>query len=128
MQQTQKEATKDGVVWMSINSAAAGKQGFVTPDEANELIKKEEAHPSAYLLDPSGAIGHLYGAATTPHMFVINPDGILVYAGAIDDQPSVSHSTIKTATNYVKAALADLKAGQPVKTSTSKPYGCGVKY
>src|SRR5688500_4754529 len=80
MQKTQEEATKDGVVWITINSAAEGKQGFVTPDEANELIKKEDAHPTAYLLDSSGAIGHSYGASTTPHMFVIDPEGTLVYA------------------------------------------------
>jgi hypothetical protein len=128
MQETQKEATKDGVVWLTVNSAAQGKQGFVTADQANEIIKKENAHQTAYLLDPAGTIGHEYGASTTPHMFVINPEGVLVYAGGIDDQPSVSHSTIKTATNYVKAALADLKAGHAVKVSSSKPYGCAVKY
>lgn len=128
MQDLQKDATGKGVVWLSIVSSAQGKQGYTTGEEANKIIAKEKSAETARLLDPTGAIGTVYGASTTPHMFVIDPQGIVVYAGGIDDQPSVSHSTVKTAKNYVKAALDDLAAGKPVAVATAKPYGCNVKY
>lgn len=128
MQDLQRAATGKGVVWLSIVSSAEGKQGYTTGEEANKIIAKEKSAETARLLDPTGALGTLYGASTTPHMFVIDAQGVLVYAGGIDDQPSVSHSTVKTAKNYVKAALDDLAAGKAVAVATSKPYGCNVKY
>ena len=128
MQDMQKDAAAKGIVWLTINSAAEGKQGYTDADGANKIIANEKAKEAAYLLDSSGEIGRLYNASSTPHMFVIDPEGILVYAGAMDDQPSVSHNSLDGATNYVKLALADLAAGQAVKVATSKPYGCAVKY
>jgi peroxiredoxin len=128
MQNMQKEATGQGIIWLSVVSSAEGKQGYTTAKEANELISKEGSNATARILDIGGSLGRLYGAATTPHMYVINTDGTLVYAGAMDDQNSVSHGSLKTAKNYVKATLDDLKAGQKVQISSSKPYGCAVKY
>lgn len=128
MQSLQKEATADGVVWISIISSAKDKEGNVTAEEANKIAADQKAAPSHILLDESGTIGNLYGAKTTPHMFVIDKDGTLVYAGAIDDKSGFDPEEVKTANNYVRAALADLKAGKPVATSSTKPYGCGVKY
>ncbi len=128
MQDLQRAATAKGAVWLTVLSSAKGKQGYVDGAGANKIMADEKAAPTAYLLDADGALGRLYGAQTSPHMFVIDKDGTLVYAGGIDDQPSVNHSTVKTANNYVKAALADLDAGQPVKIATAKPYGCGIKY
>lgn len=128
MQDLQREATAKGVAWLTVLSSAKGKQGYVDGEGANKIIAEENSAPTAYLLDADGALGRLYGAQTSPHMFVIDQNGMLVYAGGIDDQPSVNHSTVKSANNYVKAALTDLEAGQPVKIATSKPYGCGIKY
>lgn len=128
MQRSQAQARRDGVVWLTINSGAAGKQGHVTADAANALIKTQATASAAYLLDPTGAIGRLYGAKTTPHMFVIDRAGTLVYAGAIDDRPTADPADLKGANNYVRAALADLGAGRGVKVASSKAYGCGVKY
>ena len=128
MQNLQKEATDDGVVWISINSGAEGKEGFVTPEEEKTLLEKEGAHPSYVLLDTKGTIGKLYGAKTTPHMFVINGEGTLVYAGAIDSDKSFKPEAIETSTNYVREALKSLKAGTPIEVSETAPYGCGVKY
>lgn len=128
MQTLQKNATDKGVVWLSVASSAAGKQGYMDAGESNRWIAQEKSKTSALLLDPEGTMGRLYEAATTPHMFVIDKDGILAYAGAIDDQPSVSHATLKDAKNYVTAAVDSLLANQPVETPTSKPYGCSVKY
>lgn len=124
----QADARKDGVVWLTINSAAAGKQGAVTGAQANQIMRAADASPSAYLLDGSGAIGQAYGAKTTPHMFVINPAGTLVYAGGIDSIPSADPADLGRAQNYVRLALADVKAGKAVGTPTAKPYGCSVKY
>jgi peroxiredoxin len=126
MQKTQKQATDDGVVWLSIVSSAPGKQGYLTPEAA--AAKKKEINSTALLLDPDGAVGHLYEARTTPDMFVINGEGTLVYKGAIDDQPNPDPATLEGAKNYVVAALADLKAGKPVTTAETKSYGCSVKY
>jgi peroxiredoxin len=128
MQNLQKEATSKGIVWLTISSSAEGKQGFTRPEEAKSVMARENSHETARILDSDGMIGKLYGATNTPQMFVINGEGTLVYAGAIDDKPSVSHSTVRDANNYVKAALDDLSAGRAVKISTSKPYGCGIKY
>lgn len=128
MQALQAETTKDGVVWVSIVSSAKDKEGNVTAEEANKLIADQKALPSHKILDESGEIGKLYDAKTTPHMFVIDKDGILVYQGAIDDKSGFDQEEVKTAKNYVRAALVDLKAGKPVEVSSTKPYGCGVKY
>lgn len=128
MQKLQGEATKAGVVWLTINSGAVGKQGHVTPAQANEKRTAQGFQSTAYLLDPSGAIGRPYAAKTTPHMYVIDPKGTLVYAGGIDDRPTANPADIKGSNNYVRAALADLRANRSVQVSTSKPYGCSVKY
>lgn len=128
MQALQKEATDDGVIWISVVSSAKGKEGYTTPEEAKAIIEEQGAHPTHKILDADGAIGHLYGAKTTPHMFVIDKDGILAYAGAIDDQNSFDPATIKGAKNYVREALRNLKEGKAVETPTTPSYGCGVKY
>lgn len=128
MQKTQAAAVQQGAVWLTINSGAPGKQGYMTGVEALAFEKKEKAKATAYLLDPKGIIGKLYEARTTPHMYVIDPRGTLVYAGAIDDKPTADTADIAGARNHVLAALADMQAGKPVAVATSKPYGCAVKY
>lgn len=128
MQALQKDATAQDVVWLSVVSSAPGAQGFADGARANELTEKRGAHPSAVLLDPQGKLGHLYGAQTTPHMFVIDKAGTLVYNGAIDSLPSSDPDDIAKATNYVNQALSQLAAGQSVTPPTTKPYGCSVKY
>ncbi len=129
MQATQKAAAAiDGVEWISIVSSAPGKQGNVDAKEAQKIVDDQGATITAKILDPSGAIGKLYAAKTTPHMFVIDTQGTLAYAGAIDDKSSPSPKTIKGAKNYVLAALDNLTTGQPVETPQTMPYGCAVKY
>lgn len=129
MQNTQKAAVADGVVWLSINSASySGAQGDLSNTEAAAWEKKMGASATAYLRDQSGKVGHLYEAKTTPHLFVISPQGKLVYQGAIDSAPSTNPSDTAKATNYVKAALQSVKAGKPVEKATTHPYGCSVKY
>lgn len=128
MQRTQSAARADGVVWLTINSGATGKQGNVNGQQANAIMKRQGFNSTAYLLDASGDIGRAYGAKTTPHMFVIDPKGTLVYAGGIDNIPSADPADIGKAQSFVKLALADIKAGKPVATTTSRPYGCSVKY
>ncbi|HEU4601695.1 MAG TPA: redoxin family protein [Steroidobacteraceae bacterium] len=128
MQTQQANATKDGVVWLTINSGAPGKQGHLDGSGAKEVIASTGAKQTAYLLDPSGDAGRAYGAKTTPHMFVIDSKGIVQYAGGIDSIPSADVDDISKATQYVPQALADLKAGTAVRVTTSVPYGCSVKY
>jgi len=128
MQQLQQRYTGQGVVWLSINSSAAGKQGHLTTETAQQFVKERVAHPTAVLLDPDGAVGRRYGAKTTPHMFIIDPKGILIYAGAIDDIASSDPSDIPKAVNYVAAALEEAMAGRTVSVKESRPYGCSVKY
>ncbi len=128
MQKLQQEWTSKGVVWLTILSSAAGQQGQLDAAQANAYFAQQHAAPSAILLDPSGEIGRLYDAKTTPHMFVINPDGVLVYNGAIDDKPTSDQADLATASNYVSAALTEGMAGKAVTTATSRPYGCGIKY
>jgi len=128
MQKLQQEWTAKGVVWLTVMSSATGQQGYMEPAQADAYFAKQKASPSAILLDPSGEIGRLYDAKTTPHMFVIGPDGMLVYNGAIDDKPSSDQSDLATASNFVSAALAEGMAGKAVTTATSRPYGCGIKY
>jgi peroxiredoxin len=128
MQRLQKAWTDRGVAWLTINSSAPGKQGHVDGAKANALMKQKDGSPTAVLLDPAGRVGRLYAAKTTPHMFVVDPKGTLVYAGGIDDKPSTSRADVAPATNYVADALAEATAGRPVTTPSSQPYGCSVKY
>ncbi|MBA2467429.1 MAG: thioredoxin family protein [Sphingomonas sp.] len=128
MQKTQAAAAKDGVVWLSINSGAPGKQGHMSGPEAKAFVAEAGARPTAYLLDPRGVVGNAYDAKTTPHMYLVNKAGTLVYAGGIDDKPTPNPADINGARNHVLAALAELKAGKPVSVATSRPYGCAVKY
>jgi len=128
MQKTQAAALADGAVWLSINSSAPGKQGHMSGAEAKKVVADLKARPSAYLLDPKGVVGQGYDAKTTPHMYIINKAGQLVYAGGIDDKPTKDKEDIKGARNHVLAALGELKAGKPVSVSTTRPYGCAVKY
>lgn len=129
MQGLQKRYTGKGVVWYSIDSGAEGKEGYLTPEAAVKQIKKAGMASTALLLDPKGEVGRLYGAKTTPHMFVIDPKGSLIYMGAIDDKPSTDKSDDpKNAHNYVAAALDSAMAGKPVETPATQSYGCSVKY
>lgn len=128
MQKLQKEWTGKGVVWLTVLSSAPGKQGHVSPQEENDYIKKENASPTAALMDEKGAVGKLYGAKTTPHMYIIDPQGKLVYVGAIDDKSTTDKSDVATAKNYVTAALTEATSGKPVTTASTQPYGCSVKY
>ena len=128
MPATQKVAEAEGVVWLSINSGYPGSEGDFAPAAVIAWQKKTGATPTAYCRDQDGKVGRLYDARHTPTLFVVNPAGTLVYAGGIDDINSANPSDIARATNYVKAALADLKAGQPVAKATTRAYGCAVKY
>ena len=128
MQRLQKEWTGKGVVWFTILSSAPGQQGYVTAGDENAYLAKMQAAPTAALLDPSGEIGHLYDAKTSPQMVVINPQGVVIYDGAIDDKPTTDLSDIPGATNYVSLALEQSMAGKQVQTSATRPYGCSVKY
>ncbi|MGA1342192.1 MAG: redoxin domain-containing protein [Hyphomonas sp.] len=128
MQSLQKSAAADGYVWISVISSARGEQGYADAARANELAASRGAAPTHVILDEAGTIGRLYGAKTTPHMFVITADGKLAYDGAIDSIPSARVDDIAAATNYVTAALADIGAGKSVATPVTKPYGCSVKY
>ncbi|SFS02620.1 redoxin domain-containing protein [Sphingomonas jatrophae] len=128
MQRTQAAARAAGAVWLTVNSGAPGKQGHMSGPQADAFVASAKARPAAYLLDASGAVGRAYAAKTTPHMFVINPAGRLVYDGAIDDKPTADPADIKTAKNLVMAAVNETRAGKPVSVATSRPYGCSVKY
>jgi peroxiredoxin len=128
MQRLQQEWTAKGVVWLTVLSSAPGKQGYLGGAEENEYVKKVNAAPSAILLDPAGALGHLYDAKTTPHMYVIDPKGTLIYNGAIDDKPTTEVADVTGARNYVSTALTEAMAGKPVSNPTTRPYGCSVKY
>ena len=128
MQSLQTKYTKDGVVWLAVNSTEPGHQEYKKPDVMNGILKSSKASPTAYLMDESGSTGMSYGARTTPHMYIINPQGTLAYAGGIDDKRSANIADIKSAKNFVAAALDEMKAGKPVSVATSTPYGCSVKY
>lgn len=125
---TQQAAVKDGVIWLQINSGAPGEQGDYAPAKVMDWQKRNAVASTAYFRDQDGTVGKLYDARTTPHMYVIDPAGTLVYAGGIDNIRSSKPEDIAKATNYVTAALGDLKAGRPVQTKNSQPYGCSVKY
>ncbi len=128
MQNLQKKYTAQDVVWLSINSSAQGKQGHLTPKTAKAVMKTRGSSPTAILLDADGSVGKLYAAKTTPHMYVIDPTGKLVYQGAIDDQASANPKSIAKANNYVAGVLDKMLAGKTVEPQSTKPYGCSVKY
>jgi peroxiredoxin len=128
MQKLQKQWTAQGVVWFTILSSAPGKQGYVDANAENTYMAKMGAAPTAALLDPTGAIGHSFDAKTTPQMVVINPQGVIIYDGAIDNRPTDDLKDIAGATNYVNLALGEALAGKPVETAATRPYGCSVKY
>jgi len=128
MPKLQKEYTAKGVIWLSIDSSAVGKEGYYPLQGLNKFMVDKGGSPTAIFADTDGRIGHLYGAQTTPHMFVIDPQGALIYQGAIDDTPSAEIDDLKTAKNYVSAALDAAMNGKPVAVSTTKSYGCSVKY
>ncbi|MEO0440928.1 MAG: redoxin domain-containing protein [Pseudomonadota bacterium] len=128
MQKTQAAARKQGAVWLTINSGAPGKQGHMSGEQAQKLFADQEHKASHYLLDVKGLVGKAYSARTTPHMYVIDGAGTLVYQGGIDDKPTANPADIKGARNHVIAALDDLQSGQPVQMANTRAYGCSVKY
>ncbi|RVU49577.1 thioredoxin family protein [Rubrivivax rivuli] len=128
MQGTQKEATAKGVVWLAVSSTAPDSKDYKKPAELAQWMQGEKAAATATLMDDDGKIGRAYGARTTPHMYIVDPAGTLVYAGGIDDKPSSNPADIPGAKNFVKAALAETLAGKPVTQANTRPYGCSVKY
>ncbi len=128
MQKLQTEYTAKDVIWLSINSSAIGKEGNQSAEEANTYMDDKKSAATARILDPTGVIGKAYEAKVTPHMYVINKEGVLVYEGAIDDNDSNKQEDIATSKNYVKAALDALAEGKPIESAQTKAYGCGVKY
>ena len=128
MQTLQKEFGGKGVVWLAINSTEEASSDYLAPPKLAGWISEKQAAPTATLMDESGQIGQLYGARTTPHMFIINPAGLLIYAGAIDSIPSARLEDIRSATNYVRQGLNETLAGKPVSVAQSRAYGCSVKY
>ena len=128
MQALQKEWTEKGVVWFTVISSAPGTQGYVTASQENDYLGKMHAVPTAALLDPDGKVGRLYSAKTTPDMYVIDPQGKLIYSGAIDNRPTPDTADIQGADNYVSDALSSAMSGKPVAMSYTRAYGCSVKY
>ncbi len=128
MQNLQKEWTAKGVVWFTVISSAPGMQGFMTPAQENSYLVQVHAAPTAVLMDADGSIGHLFDARTTPQMVVINPEGKIIYEGAVDDKPTAEAQDIRGANNYVSDALSAAMAGKPIATLFTRPYGCAVKY
>jgi peroxiredoxin len=130
MQNLQKKYTEKGVKWFSINSSAKGKEGYLTAEEAAKQMKDVEHGSSTLLIDEDGKVGKAYGAKTTPHMFVIDPKGKVIYAGAIDNRPTADKADVEKATNYVAVALDSEMSTPPKKidVSSTKAYGCSVKY
>ena len=128
MQATQKAAREQGAIWLTINSGAEGKQGHMTGAEAKALIDRQNIQSTDYLLDPKGLVGKAYGARTTPHLYIIDGSGILVYQGGIDDRPTANTADIKDARNHVLAALKEMRSGNKISVAQSRPYGCSVKY
>jgi peroxiredoxin len=128
MQKLQAEYTGKGVVWLSIDSSAPGFEGNITPEQAQKVMKDWNTKQTALLLDPEGKAGRAYNARNTPHMFVINPEGKIVYEGAIDSKATPNPADIPSSTNYVKAALDESMSGKSVSNSNTRPYGCSIKY
>ena len=128
MQALQERAEADGVVWLSVVSSAPGEQGYFEPAAMNARTEQEGGRQAAVLLDPTGEVGRAYDAQTSPHMFVIDPEGRVVYNGAIDDRPTTDLADLEGATNYVVPAIAAAQAGESVDPASTQPYGCSVKY
>ena len=128
MQKLQQQATADGIVWLSVISSKPGKQGHVSGAKANELTRSRNAAPTAVILDETSEIGLLYGAKTTPHMYIIDKTWQLVYMGGIDSIPTSNEADIAAAKNYVRVALDAMAAGKAIEDSVTRPYGCSVKY
>lgn len=128
MQALQRDAAARGVVWLQVISSAPGQQGYLDGPGAIARVAQEQATVSATLLDGDGVMGRAYGALNTPQVVMINPEGLIIYQGAIDDRPSARPETLEGATNYVRAAWADIDAGRPVQIAQTQPYGCSVKY
>jgi hypothetical protein len=128
MQALQRDAAARGVVWLQVISSAPGEQGHLDGPGAIASVAEEQATVTATLLDPEGVVGRAYGALNTPQIVMVNPEGQIVYQGAIDDRPSARPETLEGATNYVRAAWADMDAGRPVQIAQTTPYGCSVKY
>lgn len=128
MQRLQEKYTDKDVTWFSVVSSAPGKQGHHPPEKMNAKNEEYGGQQTAILMDESGEVGRTYGARTTPHMYVINPEGELIYKGGIDDKPTTDEADIETATNFVSAALDAAMNGEEVETKTAPPYGCSVKY
>ncbi|HYC69720.1 MAG TPA: redoxin domain-containing protein [Opitutaceae bacterium] len=124
----QQEAKASGIVWLQINSGHQGAQGDYDPNDVKGWMNKNKVVSTAYFRDQDGKVGKMYDARTTPHMYIVDPKGTLVYAGGIDSIQSGNPADIAKATNYVREALMDLKDGKPIRTATSRPYGCNVKY
>lgn len=128
MQATQEEAISKGAIWLAINSTAESQSDYLPPAKMGEWMQGKNASATATLIDADGRIGKAYGAKTTPHMYIIDPKGTLIYAGAIDSVPSTRLEDLDKATNYVKQAFAELQAGKPLSKSVTTAYGCAVKY
>ena len=128
MQKLQEEYTGKGVVWLTIDSNAPGTEGNLTSEQAMQKMTEWKTHQTSLLLDPEGKAGRAYGAKNTPNMVVINPEGKLIYEGAIDSKATPNPADIPNSTNYVKVALDESLAGKPVTTANTRPYGCSVKY
>ncbi|WCM92785.1 redoxin domain-containing protein [Acidovorax sp. NCPPB 2350] len=128
MPATQKDAQGQGVVWLAINSTEKASADYLEPPKLAAWLRERQAAPTAVLMDEEGTVGHAYGARTTPHLYIVDPQGTLVYAGGIDSIPSARPADIDRATNYVKAALADVAARRPIATASTQPYGCSIKY
>ena len=128
MQGTQKDATGKGVVWLAINSTEPGHPDYLAPAALRAWMVEQKAAATHTLMDETGKIGQAYDARTTPHMYIINPQGLLIYAGGIDSIASARSEDIKTATNYVKVGLTESLSGKPISNATTRPYGCSVKY
>jgi len=128
MQRLQETSVGQGVVWLSINSSAPGKQGNFPPERWRQILEERRSAANATLLDPEGKVGKLYGAQTTPHLFIVDPKGILIYQGAIDSIASADPADVPKARNHVQAALEEAMAGKPVSVSSTQSYGCSVKY
>jgi len=128
MQKLQKEFTDKGVVWLAVDSSAPGKEGNLTPEQAEKKMTEWKTHVTALVLDQDGKAGQAYGAKNTPHMFIIDPEGKIIYAGAIDSKATPNPADISSSTNYVKVALDESMSGKPVSTASTRPYGCSVKY
>lgn len=128
MQAQQKEAAAKGIVWLTVASSAPGEQGFVTPAQANELTTKRNAAPAAVLIDPQSKVARAYAASVTPHMYIIDAQGMLVYKGGIDSLATADINDIPKATEYVRVALGELQAGKPITQASTRAYGCTLKY